>query len=172
MNRLLDKNDPLLRQIATAVTEAEFASTWLHDLIQEMFIVMKEKKAVGVAAPQLGVSKRVIVFSSAYTMRQNLECSIPDTVLINPSLNVLSQEIQLGYEGCLNCGEIMGKVPRAMDIEYFGFDIKGNPLAKKAYGLEARILQHEIDHLNGYLFLDRIEDQETLTTKSALQNKV
>jgi peptide deformylase len=76
------------------------------------------------------------------------------------------------YEGCLNCGEIMGKVPRAMEIEYFGYDIEGNFITKKAYGLEARILQHEIDHLDGYLFLDRIQDKETLTTKSELQNKV
>lgn len=124
------------------------------------------------ALPQIGISKRVIVFGSTYTKRQNLEYPIPDTALINPSLKILSEEIQIGYEGCLNCGEIMGQVPRAMEIEYFGYDIEGNFITKKAYGLETRILQHEIDHLDGYLFLDRIQDKETLTTKSELQNKV
>ena len=66
----------------------------------------------------------------------------------------------------------MGTVPRAMHIEYFGFDVNGNFISKKAYGLEARILQHEIDHLNGYLFLARIQDKKTVTTKSELLNKI
>ncbi|MFT4059515.1 MAG: peptide deformylase [Legionella sp.] len=172
MKIILDKNDPILRQIANPIPESEFGSIWLKELIQDMFIIMKEKCAVGVAAPQIGISKRVIVFGSAYTKRQNLEYSIPNTALINPSLNVLSDEIQIGYEGCLNFEEIMGKVPRAMEIEYSGYDVDGNFISKKTYGLEARILQHEIDHLNGYLFLDHIQDKRTLTTKSELQNKV
>lgn len=172
MKILLDKNNSILRQVAEPIPTSEFGSLWLKELIQELFTIMKEKNAVGVAAPQIGVSKRVIVFSSAYTKRQNLEYSIPDTVLINPSLKILSEEIQIGYEGCLNCGEIMGQVPRAMHIEYFGFDVSGHPISQKAYGLEARIVQHEIDHLDGYLFLDRITDKDTLTTKSELQNKV
>jgi len=171
MKLLLDKNDPVLRQVAEPILESEFGSIWLKELIQDLFNIMKEKCAVGVAAPQIGVSKRVIVFGTDYTQRQNLEYSIPDTALINPSLKVLSEQIQTGYEGCLNCGGIMAHVPRAMEIEYSGFDVDGNLISKKASGLEARILQHEIDHLNGYLFLDRVEDEETFTTKSVLQNK-
>lgn len=172
MNTVLDKNDPILRQVALPIPESEFGSIWLNELIEDMFTIMKEQCAVGVAAPQIGVSKRLIVFSSAYTKRQNLEYSIPDTALINPSLKILSEEIQIGYEGCLNCGDIMAEVPRTMEIEYFGYDVEGHFIAKKAYGLEARILQHEIDHLDGYLFLDRIQDKKTLTTRSELQNKV
>ena len=71
----------------------------------------------------------------------------------------------------LDCGELMGQVPRAMNIEYSGFDLEGNPITKQTSGLEARIVQHEIDHLDGFLFFDRIEDQESLTTYSELQNK-
>ncbi len=171
MNTLLDKNNPILRQTAEPITESEFGSEWLKELIKTMFDIMADKGAVGVAAPQIGISKRVIVFGTNYTKRRKPEYPIPDTALINPSLKVLSQEIQTGYEGCLNCGEIMGEVPRAMEIEYSGFDIDGNRITKKASGLEARILQHEIDHLDGFLFLDRVEEQGSITTLSELQNK-
>lgn len=171
MNTLLDKNDPILRQTAEPIAESEFGSNWLKKLIKTMFDIMADKGAVGVAAPQIGISKRVIVFGTNYTKRRKPEYPIPDTALINPSLKVLSEEIQTGYEGCLNCGELMGEVPRAMDIEYSGFDIDGNKITKKASGLEARILQHEIDHLDGFLFLDRVEDQDSVTTLSELQNK-
>ncbi|HAU1190623.1 TPA: peptide deformylase [Legionella pneumophila] len=171
MNTLLDKNDPILRQTAETIVESEFGSNWLKELIKTMFDIMADKGAVGVAAPQIGISKRVIVFGTNYTKRRKPEYPIPDTALINPSLKILSQEIQTGYEGCLNCGELMGEVPRAMDIEYSGFDIDGNSITKKASGLEARILQHEIDHLDGFLFLDRVEDQGSITTLSELQNK-
>lgn len=171
MNTLLDKDDPILRQTAEPIAESEFGSSWLKELIKTMFDIMADKGAVGVAAPQIGISKRVIVFSTQYTKRRKPEYPIPDTALINPSLKFLSKEIQTGHEGCLNCGEIMGEVPRAMEIEYSGFDIDGNRITKKASGLEARILQHEIDHLDGFLFLDRVEDQDSLTTLSAMQSK-
>ncbi|HHT9911417.1 TPA: peptide deformylase [Legionella pneumophila] len=171
MNTLLDKNDPILKQTAEPISESEFGSKWLKELIKTMFDIMADKGAVGVAAPQIGISKRVIVFGTNYTKRRKPEYPIPDTALINPSLKILSQEIQTGYEGCLNCGELMGEVPRAMDIEYSGFDIDGNRITKKASGLEARILQHEIDHLDGFLFLDRVEEQGSLTTLSEMQNK-
>ncbi|CZG19747.1 TPA: peptide deformylase [Legionella pneumophila] len=171
MNTLLDKNDPILKLTAEPIKESEFGSSWLKELIKTMFSIMADKGAVGVAAPQIGISKRVIVFSTEYTKRRKPEYPIPDTALINPSLKILSKEVQIGYEGCLNCGEIMGEVPRAMEIEYSGFDIDGNRITKKAAGLEARILQHEIDHLDGFLFLDRVEDQDSLTTLSAMQSK-
>lgn len=171
MNELLDKDDTLLKQTAEPVAQSEFGSQWLKNLVKTMFDIMADKGAVGVAAPQIGVSKRVIVFSTGYTKSRKPEYPIPDTVLINPSLRVLSDEIQVGYEGCLNCGELMGQVPRAMEIEYSGLDLDGNEITKRATGLEARILQHEIDHLDGYLFLDRVEDQESLTTRSAMQPK-
>ena len=172
MKKLLDKDDPILRQIAEPISASEFGSEWLRELVKDMFSVMENKGAVGVAAPQIGISKRVIVFSSLYTKRRKIEVEIPDTALINPSFKILSEEKQTGYEGCLNVEETMGEVPRAMEIEYSGFDIEGNPICKHATGLEARILQHEIDHLDGFLFLDRIENKDSLTTMTALQNKV
>lgn len=171
MKVLLDKNDPILRQTAEPISDSEFGSEWLKSITQEMFDIMAEKGAVGVAAPQIGVSKRVIVFGTNYTKRRKPEHPIPDTALINPSYKVLSEETQTGYEGCLNCGELMGQVTRAMEIEYSGFDLDGNRITKQASGLEARILQHEIDHLNGLLFFDHIEDKDSLTTMSELENQ-
>ncbi|WP_133127713.1 peptide deformylase [Legionella nagasakiensis] len=172
MKTLLDKDDPILRQTADPVAETEFGSNWLRELVKNLFSIMADKGAVGVAAPQVGISKRVIVFGTAYTKRRKPEHPVPDTALINPAFKILSDEIQTGYEGCLNCGELMGEVPRAMEIEYTGFDVDGNQVSKKASGLEARILQHEIDHLNGFLFFDHVEDKDSLTTMTELQKKV
>ncbi len=172
MKRILEQGNPTLREQAEPVPESEFKSNWLKQLAQDMIAIMKEKCAVGVAAPQIGVSKRVIVFGTAYTKRQNIEEQIPDTVLINPALRILSQQKELGYEGCLNSGELMGQVPRATEIEYSGFDLEGNAITKRATGFEARIVQHEIDHLNGILFFDHVEDKETLTTRTELLNRL
>lgn len=172
MKTLLDKNNNILRQLSEPVFENEFSSAWLRELIDDLFIIMANKGAVGVAAPQIGINKRVIVFGTAYTKHRKPEYPIPNTTLINPSLNLLSDKMQIDYEGCLNCGELMGKVSRSMDIEYSGFDIDGNFITKHASGLEARILQHEIDHLNGLLFLDYIKNKEDLTTITELQKKI
>ena len=172
MKTLLDKENPILREQAEPVQESEFGSPELKQLVKDMIAIMEEKGAVGVAAPQIGISKQVIVFSTAYTKRRKPEQSIPDTALINPDYEVLSDEIQTGYEGCLNCGEMMGEVPRPMEIEYSGFDVDGNKVTKQASGLEARIVQHEVDHLRGFLFFDRVEDKDSLTTMSELERKV
>ena len=171
MRTLLERDNPLLRQKAELVNTTEFQSTWLKELINELFLIMKEKGSVGVAAPQIGVSKRVIVFSSAYTKRRKIEIPIPDTTLINPTLKMLSDEKEYGYEGCLNGGGMIGEVPRAKKIEYTGYDLEGNLVKKETSGLEARILQHEIDHLDGILFFDRIENKETLMTYEEYQNR-
>jgi peptide deformylase len=169
MRALLEKDNPLLREKAELILAEEFKSDWLKMLVQEMIEIMKEKGAVGVAAPQIGISKQVIVFGTSYTRRRDPENHIPDTALINPTYIVLSEEKEADYEGCLNTGELMGEVPRALEIEYAGYDLDGNHLRKRATGLEARILQHEIDHLNGILFFDRVENKETFTTYAELQ---
>jgi peptide deformylase len=171
MNKLLDRDNPILRKKAAPVTMAEYGTNALRDLVNEMFEIMKEKAAVGVAAPQIGCSKQVIVFSSAYTKTRNIEALIPDTVLINPSFRILSEELQTGYEGCLNCGDLRGPVPRAMEIEYTGFDLEGNAITKRAKDLEARIVQHEVDHLNGILFLDHVANPHDLITIAELQQR-
>ena len=171
MNTLLEKENPTLRMIAQPILKEEFNTQWLRDLVECMMTIMKEKGAVGVAAPQIGVSKRVIVFGTAYARRRKPEMSIPDSVLINPAFKILSEYKELGFEGCLNCGDLMGEVSRASEIKYSGYDLNGNYINKQAHGLEARILQHEIDHLNGFLFIDHISDKNTLITYEELQKR-
>jgi peptide deformylase len=102
MDTLLEKENPILRQIAELVPSSEFKSSWLKDLAQRMINIMKDKGAVGVAAPQIGISKRVIVFGTNYTRRKKVDVNIPDTVLINPTFKILSQTKESGHEGCLS----------------------------------------------------------------------
>lgn len=172
MKTLLEKEDPTLRLTAESVSSEEMKAPWLKELVANMLEIMKDKGAVGVAAPQVGVSKRVIVFGTAYTRRRKPEVHIPDTILINPALKLLSETTEPGYEGCLNCGDLMGEVPRATEVEYSGYDLDGTFISKRATGLEARILQHEVDHLNGFLFFDRVKDKESLTTYDELQKRL
>lgn len=171
MREILQRDNPLLREIATPIDPTEFGSYWLEELIEEMLHIMQEKGAVGVAAPQIGIGKRVIVFGSTYSKRKP-EIEIPNTVLINPTLKILSNERELDYEGCLNGGGIMGEVPRATEIEYSGFNRNGKQITKYATDLEARILQHEIDHLDGILFFDRIEDENTIISYEEYQKRL
>ena len=171
MREILQRDNPLLREIAAPVEPSEFGSRWLEELIEEMLHIMQEKGAVGVAAPQIGIGKRVIVFGSTYSKRKP-EIEIPNTVLINPALKILSEVRELGYEGCLNGGGMMGEVPRATEIEYAGFDRNGSQITKHATGLEARILQHEIDHLDGILFFDRVENIDTIISYEEYQKRL
>ncbi|MFC3908123.1 peptide deformylase [Legionella dresdenensis] len=171
MKTLLEQDNPLLRGIAEPVSSAEFGSDWLKELANELITIMQKENAVGVAAPQIGINKRIIVFGTDYTQSRKVDHPIPDTVLINPAFKKLSDEIETGYEGCLNCGDIMGEVTRLLEIEYSGYDLEGNLITKKANGLEARIIQHEVDHLDGILFIDRVENKDSFTTKTELRSK-
>ncbi|WED43241.1 peptide deformylase [Legionella cardiaca] len=172
MRIILKQDNPILREKAEPVSRSDFGSAWLKSLIIDMIEIMKDKGAVGIAAPQIGISKRIIVFGTTYTKTRKIDEHIPDTVLINPTVKNLSEEIQTGYEGCLNTGELRGEVPRAMEIEYSGFDLNGNFIKKRASGLEARILQHEVDHLDGFLFFDHIANHDSLITATELQKRL
>lgn len=171
MRTILERNDPILKKIAEEVLPSELNTPWLKELLDEMLTIMQEKGAVGIAAPQIGVSKRIILFGTAYTKRRKPVIAIPDTFLINPVLKFLSEEKECGYEGCLNGNELMGDVPRATQIEYSGLDQNGKVISKKVTGLEARILQHEVDHLDGILFFDRVENKETIMSYEEFQKR-
>lgn len=169
MKVLLDKDAPTLRKPSQPVSLCELSSPWLHALVTDLLMVMQEQQAVGIAAPQIGVNKRVIIFGTSYTKRRKIEQPIPDTVLINPSFNIISNKIQTDYEGCLNIAEVRALVPRAMFIDYSGYQLDGHFFTKQASGLEARIIQHEVDHLDGILYIDRVEDKTSFTTVSELR---
>lgn len=136
----------------------EFGTAFLRELIQDMHDTMKEKGGVGIAAPQIGFNLRVIIFGFEKSNRYPNEAPVPFTILINPTIEILSDEKLEGWEGCLSVPGLRGLVPRYQCIQYRGFDIDGVLITRRAENFHARVVQHECDHLDGILFPQRIQD--------------
>jgi peptide deformylase len=136
----------------------EFDTPELHALIADMFDTMEDEGGVGLAAPQIGVSLRVVVFGFEVCERYPDAVPVPQTVLINPELTRLGDEVEDGWEGCLSVPGLRGVVPRHTKLVYRGFDQFGNSIEQEAEGFHARVLQHECDHLDGVLYPMRVKD--------------
>lgn len=147
--------DPRLRQVSEPVTE--FDTPGLHELIADMFDTMAAEDGAGLAAPQIGVLKRVMIFGIESSRYQDVEV-VPTTVLINPEFEVIDETRQGFWEGCLSVPGMRGYVERPAGIRYRGFDQFGNPVEREADGFHAIVFQHEYDHLDGILYPDRLED--------------
>lgn len=147
---------PTLSQSAKAV--AEFNTPQLHALIADMHDTMAERGGVGLAAPQIGVSLRLVVFGMQDNPRYPDREPIPGTVLINPQIKFLGDEQEADWEGCLSLPEMRGWVPRYRHIVYSGFDVEGQAIEREVHGFHARVVQHECDHLDGILFPQRMPD--------------
>lgn len=146
-------------QLATpSLPVTDFTDRELFELIQDMKDTMKEKGGVGIAAPQIGCNLRVIMFGFEKSIRYPNEAPLPFTILINPAIEILSDEMIDGWEGCLSVPGLRGLVPRYKKIKYTGFDLEKNPIERTVEGFHARIIQHECDHLDGILFPLRIKD--------------
>lgn len=150
--------EPLLFEASLPVTAAEFSSPELNALIQDMKATMQARNGVGIAAPQIGCNKRVIMFGFDFSPRYPNEKPIPFTILINPEIEPLSDELVDGWEGCLSVPGLRGSVPRYKNIKYTGFDETGKRIEQIAENFHARVIQHELDHINGVLFPQRISD--------------
>tara|TARA_Y100000766_G_scaffold91933_1_gene78277 strand:+ start:1299 stop:1850 length:552 start_codon:yes stop_codon:yes gene_type:complete len=150
--------NPILRLKADAV-EPEHADA-LTTIIPDMIATMRDAGGVGLAAPQIGVSLRLMVFEVPVSRATNLDgdkpCDIQ--VLINPNFNPATSEKELGWEGCLSIPGLRGEVPRYKEITYKGFNGEGTPIETFASGFHARVVQHEMDHLDGILYPDRMID--------------
>lgn len=147
------------QKLATPSLPVEkFSRSELTELIQNMHDTMQEKKGVGIAAPQIGCNLRVIMFGFEHNSRYPNEKPVPFTILVNPIIEILSDEMIDGWEGCLSVPGLRGQVPRHYEIQYSGYDLDGNPISRIAEGFHARIIQHECDHLDGILFPRRIKD--------------
>lgn len=127
-------------------------------LIGDLIDTMKAENGVGIAAPQIGINKRIIIFGFTENKRYPNKPPIPLTVLINPEVRILSNELVYGWEGCLSVPGLRGLVPRYSQIEYSGFDEKGQFVKRIVDEFHARVVQHEYDHLNGILYPQRMED--------------
>lgn len=151
---VLRMGDPLLLQQAAAV-EA-FDTPELHALIQDMQDTMQHMNGAGIAAPQIGVSLRVVIFGVGANPRYPDAETVPYTVLINPQLQPVGDAIEEGWEGCLSVPGMRGLVPRHARLHYTGFDQYGTPIDRLVSGFHARVVQHECDHLDGILYPMRI----------------
>ncbi|MBT3185415.1 MAG: peptide deformylase [Nitrospina sp.] len=152
--------NPVLRQVARQVDLKELTDPKgeLQNFIDDMVDTMREEGGVGLAAPQVNRSIQVVVLEVAGNERYPEEAPIPVTALINPVLSDFSEERVLGWESCLSLSDFRGLVPRFASLTLNAYDREGNKVEKQATGFEAVVLQHEIDHLNGKVFLDRMED--------------
>ncbi len=156
--------NPLLRQISEPILEEDFGSLKLKELEKKLFLMMEAEQGLGLAAPQMGISKRAVVFGLEHPTLD----SIPLTVLFNPSFTALSDETTEDYEGCISVGPLCAKVNRYKKIFYCGYDAEGQLIEREASDLHARVVQHEIDHLNGVIFLDRVSNYHSLGFKDEL----
>ena len=152
--------DPVLLQRAAEVEQ--FDTPGLHALIQDMHDTMEAMDGAGIAAPQIGVGLRVVIFGVGKNPRYPDAEQVPYTVLINPTLTPLGDEMEDGWEGCLSVPGLRGIVPRFARLHYTGFDQFGNAIDRVASGFHARVVQHECDHLDGILYPMRIKDLRNL----------
>ena len=153
---VLKMGDPALLTVAVPVKR--YATPELKALIADMRDTMAHLSGAGLAAPQIGVGLRVVIFGVRSNPRYPGVEEVPDTVLINPVIEPMSDELEEGWEGCLSVPGMRGLVPRYGRLRYAGFDEHGNPFQRLAEGFHARVVQHECDHLDGILYPMRIAD--------------
>ncbi|SRR6266478_865692 len=166
---VLKMGDPLLRQVAVPV--ARFDSE-LEALISDMDETMRALTGAGLAAPQIGVSLRVVIFELQTNPRYPHVAPVPYTVLVNPVLTPLGDAEEEGWEGCLSVPGLRGLVPRLRRLRYQGFDQRGVPIDRTVEGFHARVVQHEVDHLNGILFPQRVRDLRNFGFEDALAGQM
>lgn len=153
---ILRMGDPLLLQRSHEVTQ--FDTPELHALLADMQDTMHHANGAGLAAPQIGVSQRVVIFGFVHNDRYPDAPAVPYTVLVNPVLTPLGNEMEEGWEGCLSVPGMRGLVPRHLRLRYQGFDQHGAAIDRTVDGFHARVVQHEVDHLDGVLYPMRIKD--------------
>lgn len=158
--------DPRLLAVSQPV--AEFGSPELENLLTDMQDTMRNLNGAGLAAPQIGVGLRVVIFGFDENPRYPEADPVPFTVLINPQLSPIGEIMDEGWEGCLSVPGMRGLVPRYRKLRYTGFDAAGNPIDRTATDFHARVVQHEVDHLDGILYPRRIRDLKDFGFNDAL----
>ena len=153
---VLRMGHPLLQQVAAPV--ARFGTAELRRLVSDMDDTMRALSGAGIAAPQIGVSLRVVIFEVSRNPRYPQAEPVPYTVLVNPVLDPLGDEHDEAWEGCLSVPGLRGRVSRHTNLRYRGFDLDGRPIDRTVTGFHARVVQHEVDHLDGILYPLRVAD--------------
>lgn len=156
VRNILRMGDP--RLLVPADPVADFSSPALYALIADLQDTMRAAGGAGLAATQIGVGLQVVVFGFESSPRYPNAEAVPETILINPLISALDQEIEEGWEGCLSVPGMRGVVPRQRNIRYRGFDADGRLIDRTVSGFHARVVQHECDHLHGVLYPMRVLD--------------
>ena len=156
IREVLRMGDPRLLRVARPVER--FDTPELDALVADLFDTMAARDGAGIAAPQIGVDLRVVIFGFESNPRYPEAGPVPPTVLVNPVIEPLGPEELEGWEGCLSVPGMRGWVPRFARIRYRGVDARGTPIDREADGFHARVVQHECDHLDGVLYPRRIRD--------------
>lgn len=153
---LLHMGDSRLLETARPVDDVYDPA--VRELIEDMFDTMRSAGGVGLAAPQIGVGLRVVIFGFERSERYPEAEPIPETILINPVITPVGEDEVLGWEGCLSVPGLRGEVPRYKIVRYQGMNEAGQPIDRTVEGFHARVVQHECDHLAGLLFPMRVPD--------------
>lgn len=162
--RIIRLGHPNIRQGTEPVSPEELHSPEIRRLIDDMVETMRDANGVGIAAPQVHVSKQIIVIEvSPENPRYPNQPAVPLMVLLNPIITEHAETTEEGWEGCLSVPDLRGFVPRWTRVKVTGLDRQGQAVQLDAEGFFARVIQHEVDHLNGRVFLDRLPDLKTLT---------
>ena len=163
---VLRMGDPRLLAVSRPVTQ--FGTQELSELLADLRDTMAHLNGAGLAAPQIAVGLRVVIFGVTANPRYPGIEPVPETVLINPKLTPLSDEEEEGWEGCLSVPGMRGWVPRYRKLRYAGFDEAGKTLKRDVEGFHARVVQHEVDHLDGILYPMRVRDMTKFGFNDAL----
>ncbi|MEK0429172.1 MAG: hypothetical protein RL001_1699 [Pseudomonadota bacterium] len=156
VREILRMGDPRLLRQAEPVSVVDTPE--LHALIADMFDTMHAANGAGLAAPQIGVNLQLVIFGFSNNARYPDAPSVPETVLLNPVITPLSDEMEEGWEGCLSVPGLRGVVPRYTRLRYQGVDPYGQIIDREVDGFHARVVQHECDHLIGVLYPMRVKD--------------
>jgi peptide deformylase len=154
----------VLRQQARPVTREELASPAMQSFIDDLIETMRDAQGAGLAAIQVHEPIQICVIEVTKNQRYPYKPPIPLTILVNPVLDPITDEIFDNYEGCLSVPNLRGIVPRTVQVRCKAWDRHGNPIDRVVKGLEACTYQHEVDHLNGVLFVDRVVDRRSFST--------
>ncbi|UCH53043.1 MAG: peptide deformylase [Pseudomonadota bacterium] len=166
VRNVLKMGDSFLYRKAEPV--AAFSTQELDTLVADMFETMASLNGAGLAAPQIGVSKRVVIFGVEANPRYPNADPVPTTVLVNPRWTPIGEDMEEGWEGCLSVPGLRGMVNRYRNLRYQGFDQNGQSIDRTVSGFHARVVQHECDHLDGILYPMRLKDIRLLGYEEAL----
>lgn len=164
IRRVLRAGHPTVRDGCDRYPEEKLGSEDFERLVDDMFESMRDYDGVGLAAPQIQEPYRIVVYELRDNDRYDVEDEVIEpTVLVNPSIVARSDSTVTDWEGCLSLPDLRGKVPRSESITVEALHPSGETVRREASGFEARVIQHELDHLDGTLFVDRMEDLSTLS---------